>query len=128
MNPSADVAGVTMDTAFWVATLIFLVSYALIISEKTHKTIVALAGASLVLVFKILEQREAFHAEDLGVDWNVIFLHQECPRWQGGTLPHHGDLRRGHRGGERVLGQRDHCAPDRAGNALYRRCIGGRSR
>jgi Na+/H+ antiporter NhaD/arsenite permease-like protein len=74
MTPSADAAGVTMDAAFWVATVIFLVSYAFIISEKIHKTIVALMGASLLLIFKILDQGEAFHLETLGVDWNVIFL------------------------------------------------------
>lgn len=60
--------------AFWTATIIFLVSYALIISEKLHKTVVALAGASLMLVLKIVEQRESFHVEELGVDWNVIIL------------------------------------------------------
>jgi len=27
-----------------------------------------------MLILKILEQREAFHVEELGVDWNVIFL------------------------------------------------------
>jgi Na+/H+ antiporter NhaD/arsenite permease-like protein len=31
-------------------------------------------GAALMLVVKILEQHEAFHVEELGVDWNVIFL------------------------------------------------------
>jgi Na+/H+ antiporter NhaD/arsenite permease-like protein len=74
MNPSTGPSGVTMDAAFWVATIIFLVSYAFIISEKIHKTIVALMGASLLLIFKILDQGEAFHLETLGVDWNVIFL------------------------------------------------------
>jgi len=76
VGTESAVAGgaVTMDAAFWVATVIFLVSYAFIISEKIHKTIVALVGASLVLVFKILEQGEAFHLEALGVDWNVIVL------------------------------------------------------
>jgi Na+/H+ antiporter NhaD/arsenite permease-like protein len=35
---------------------------------------VAVAGAALVLLCGILEQREAFHVEEFGVDWNVIFL------------------------------------------------------
>ncbi len=59
---------------FWIATSIFLVSYAVIISEKIHKTKVALFGAALTLISKVLLQHEAFHDIDLGVDWNVIFL------------------------------------------------------
>jgi Na+/H+ antiporter NhaD/arsenite permease-like protein len=63
-----------MDTAFWTATTIFLLAYAVIVSEKIHKTIIAVFGAGLMLVLKILEQHEAFHLEEFGVDWNVIFL------------------------------------------------------
>ncbi|MGE5239576.1 MAG: SLC13 family permease [Chloroflexota bacterium] len=63
-----------MDAAFWTATAIFVVGYALIASEKIHKTVVAIVGAALVLILKILEQHEAFHVEEFGVDWNVIFL------------------------------------------------------
>jgi Na+/H+ antiporter NhaD/arsenite permease-like protein len=63
-----------MDTVFWTATAIFLLAYALIISEKIHKTIIAIFGAGLMLVLKILEQHEAFHVEEFGIDWNVIFL------------------------------------------------------
>lgn len=59
---------------FWIATAIFFVSYALIISEKVHKTKVALFGAALVLITKVLLQHEAFYDIELGVDWNVIFL------------------------------------------------------
>lgn len=72
MEPEA--AAVTMDGTFWTATAIFLVAYAVIVSERVHKTVVALAGAALMLVLKVLEQREALHVEELGVDWNVIFL------------------------------------------------------
>lgn len=63
-----------VDPNFWIATVIFIVAYAVIVSEKIHKTIVAICGAGLMLLFKILEQNEAFHAEEFGVDWNVIFL------------------------------------------------------
>lgn len=63
-----------MDTAFWTATTIFLLAYAVIVSEKIHKTIVAVFGAGLMLVLKILHQHEAFHIEEFGIDWNVIFL------------------------------------------------------
>ena len=63
-----------MDATFFTAVTIFVVALILIMSEKIHKTIVAIFGASLVLVLKILEQHEAFHLEEYGVDWNVIFL------------------------------------------------------
>jgi Na+/H+ antiporter NhaD/arsenite permease-like protein len=63
-----------MNTGFWTATTIFILSYAVIVSEKVHKTIVAIIGATLMIVLKILQQHEAFHLEELGVDWNVIFL------------------------------------------------------
>ncbi len=63
-----------MDATFWTATIIFLLAYALIVSEKIHKTVVAIFGAALMLVLKILEQKEAFHVEEFGIDWNVIFL------------------------------------------------------
>ena len=45
-----------------------------IVSEKIHKTVVAICGAALMLLCKILDQHEAFHVEEFGVDWNVIFL------------------------------------------------------
>ncbi len=63
-----------MNAPFWVAISIFTVALVTIISEKIHKTIVALCGASLMLVLKIVDQHEAFHLEEYGVDWNVIFL------------------------------------------------------
>jgi len=62
------------DPAFWTATLIFIVAYVVIVSEKVHKTVIALCGASLMLILQILDQHEAFHLEEYGVDWNVIFL------------------------------------------------------
>jgi Na+/H+ antiporter NhaD/arsenite permease-like protein len=67
-------AQVAMGSSFWIATAIFLIAYAIIISEKIHKTVVAVFGAGLMLVLKILQQHEAFHNEELGIDWNVIFL------------------------------------------------------
>ncbi|MDD3618743.1 MAG: ArsB/NhaD family transporter, partial [Desulfobulbaceae bacterium] len=63
-----------VNPAFWTATLIFIVAYVLIVSEKIHKTVVAICGAALMLILHILDQHEAFHAEEFGVDWNVIFL------------------------------------------------------
>lgn len=63
-----------MDAAFWTATVLFIVAYAVIVSERIHKTVVAILGAALLLVMKVLHQHEAFHVEEYGVDWNVIFL------------------------------------------------------
>ena len=63
-----------MDITFWMATTIFIATYVMIVSEKVHKTTIALLAAALMLVLKVLDQHEAFHIESLGVDWNVIFL------------------------------------------------------
>jgi Na+/H+ antiporter NhaD/arsenite permease-like protein len=70
----AQTQAVVIDGSFWTATGIFVLAYAMIVSEKVHKAIIAICGAALMIVLKILQQREAFHVEDLGVDWNVIFL------------------------------------------------------
>ena len=63
-----------MDAAFWTAATVFVVAYAVIVSEKIHKTVVAIFGAGLMLILKVLQQNEAFHVEEFGIDWNVIFL------------------------------------------------------
>ncbi len=49
---------------------IFLLTYALIVSERIHRTAAALLGGLAVIVLGILPQGEALAA----VDWNVIFL------------------------------------------------------
>jgi len=53
-----------------VAVGIFAVTYAIIVSERLHKTTAALAGAVLMIAFRVVDQEEAFHA----IDFNVIFL------------------------------------------------------
>jgi len=53
-----------------VAAVIFLVTYAVIVSERVHRTVAALAGAMLIIELGVLRQEEAFAA----VDFNVIFL------------------------------------------------------
>ncbi|MBF0557076.1 MAG: anion permease, partial [Nitrospirae bacterium] len=65
---------IVVNWTFWVATAIFVLTYVFILMERVHQTVVVLAGASLMLVLKILGQHEAFNVEELGVDWNVIFL------------------------------------------------------
>jgi Na+/H+ antiporter NhaD/arsenite permease-like protein len=49
---------------------IFLVTYALIVVDRIHRTIAALLGGLAVIVLGIVPQHEAFAA----IDWNVIFL------------------------------------------------------
>ncbi len=53
-----------------VALGIFAVTYALIISERIHKTTAALAGGMAMVAFRVLDTEQAFEAVDL----NVIFL------------------------------------------------------
>ena len=53
-----------------VAGIVFLAIYALIVTEKIHRTLAALLGASLMILLRIVDQREAFAS----VDFNVIFL------------------------------------------------------
>ncbi|MDH4179773.1 MAG: SLC13 family permease, partial [Armatimonadota bacterium] len=56
------------------AGTIFLIAYALIASERIHRTVVALAGAAAVLALRLVHQDVAFGTGHGGVDWNVIFL------------------------------------------------------
>ena len=60
---------VTLDSAI-AASAIFVITYAVIASERIHKTVAALAGAALMLIFGLISQETAFEH----VDWNVIFL------------------------------------------------------
>jgi Na+/H+ antiporter NhaD/arsenite permease-like protein len=65
---------VVMGPSFWVATAIFVLVYALIVTEKIHKTVLGIFGAALMIVLRIVTQHDAFNSMDLGIDWNVIFL------------------------------------------------------
>jgi Na+/H+ antiporter NhaD/arsenite permease-like protein len=51
-------------------TVIFIAIYVIIAAEWWHKTLAALIGGLLMILLRVLDQEEAFHA----VDWNVIFL------------------------------------------------------
>jgi len=70
----ASTGPIVTGVPFWIATAIFFLVYGLIVTERIHKTILAIIGASLMIVLRILTQEEAFTSLDLGVDWNVIFL------------------------------------------------------
>ena len=53
-----------------VAIVIFVTAYALIISEKVHRTIVGIFGAMLMIIFGILDQETAIHH----IDFNTLGL------------------------------------------------------
>ncbi|ABO50505.1 possible tyrosine transporter P-protein [Desulforamulus reducens MI-1] len=52
------------------ATTVFLVAYAIIISEKIHRTVVALFGAMILIIAGVLHQERAVEA----IDFNTIGL------------------------------------------------------
>ncbi len=56
------------------AVAVFVTAYALIASEKIHRVTVALGGAAVMLAAGVLDFEHAFHSEETGVDWEVIFL------------------------------------------------------
>ena len=60
--------GATSST--FIALALFILSYGIIITEKLHKTIIALVGASLLIVFKVISQEEAVKF----IDFNTIGL------------------------------------------------------
>lgn len=70
---AAELAPIS-STLYWTAAGIFLATFALIISDKVHKTKVALFAAAATIVLGVLTQTEAFHSPTFGVDYNVIFL------------------------------------------------------
>src|SRR5215510_10460988 len=56
--------------AMWVSTSILAITYAAIMSEKVNRAIIALIGASVMVIVGVLDQEEAFK----GIDWNTIGL------------------------------------------------------
>lgn len=54
----------------WLAGGIFLITYALIVVERVHRTVAALLGGLAMILLGVLPQEQAFNA----IDWNVIFL------------------------------------------------------
>ena len=56
--------------AMWVSTGILAVTYAVIMSEKVNRAIVALAGAGVMILVGVLDQEEAIK----GIDWNTLGL------------------------------------------------------
>jgi len=54
----------------WLSTGILIVSYAVLLSEKVNRTVVALLGGGLVIITGVISQEQAF----AGIDWNTIAL------------------------------------------------------
>ena len=54
----------------WVSTCVLAVTYAIIMSEKVNRAIIALVGASVMILVGVMNQEEALK----GVDWNTIGL------------------------------------------------------
>jgi len=55
---------------FFIAIGIFAIAYAIIISEKIHRTVIALIGASLMIILGVISQEQAIE----GVDFNTLGL------------------------------------------------------
>jgi Na+/H+ antiporter NhaD/arsenite permease-like protein len=54
----------------WVSTVVLAVTYAIIMSEKVNRAIIALIGASVMILVGVFDQTEAIK----GIDWNTIGL------------------------------------------------------
>ena len=57
-----------------IAIVVFVVAYALIAGDRINKTLVALAGAAIVVTLPIITSDDVFYSRDTGIDWDVIFL------------------------------------------------------
>ncbi len=56
------------------ALLIFGICYLVIMTERIHKTIVALFGATVMIGLGVVSQDEAFYSHEFGIDYGVVFL------------------------------------------------------
>lgn len=52
----------------------FAAAYVLIATERVHRIAAALGGAAVMVLLGVVDAQSAFHSEDTGIDWNVIFL------------------------------------------------------
>ncbi|MFC7494466.1 MULTISPECIES: SLC13 family permease [unclassified Nocardioides] len=56
------------------AISVFIVSYALIATERVHRVAAALGGVAGMTVIGLVDAESAFFDHETGIDWNVIFL------------------------------------------------------
>jgi Na+/H+ antiporter NhaD/arsenite permease-like protein len=54
----------------WVSTIILVITYGVIMSERLNRSVIALLGSAALIVLGVLDQPEAFK----GIDWNTISL------------------------------------------------------
>lgn len=54
----------------WIAAIVFVVTYILIVTERVHRTTSAMLGGVAMILLRVVTQAEAFRS----IDWNVIFL------------------------------------------------------
>jgi Na+/H+ antiporter NhaD/arsenite permease-like protein len=57
-----------------IAITVFVVAYMLIASDRINKTLVALAGAAIVVALGVVESDDVFYSHETGIDWDVILL------------------------------------------------------
>jgi Na+/H+ antiporter NhaD/arsenite permease-like protein len=56
------------------AITVFVVAYAVIITERFNKTTVALIGAGLMVCLPVIDSPDVFYSLESGMNWDVIFL------------------------------------------------------
>ena len=57
-----------------IAVVVFVVAYVLIAGDRVNKTVVALAGAAIMVALPVINSDDVFYSRDTGIDWDVIFL------------------------------------------------------
>lgn len=55
---------------FWLSIVVFVLVYALIMTEKIHRTIIAMLGAAVIIAIGVINQEKAFAS----IDFNTIGL------------------------------------------------------
>ena len=57
-----------------IAVVVFVIAYALIAAERVNKTLVALAGAAVIVMLPVINSDDVFYSRNTGIAWDVIFL------------------------------------------------------
>ena len=57
-----------------IAITVFVVTYALIASDRVNKALAALAGAAVMVTLPVINSEDVFYSHETGIDWDVIFL------------------------------------------------------
>jgi len=70
MNQMSAPASLLGADPFWVAIVIFALTYVLIVTDRINRSIIALLGAGIMVVSGVLTQEEAIR----GIDFNTIAL------------------------------------------------------